>query len=277
MMSHKQPKACLQRVRASRQPALGLLAAASLIVAVMAPAAVRQVQASESYTSAYSVSFIGIPVATLNFSVRIDGKAFEISGDMATTFLADMLDPTRGNVRSEGQIVDGRFKATRFEVRYQSGSEPYRATMSLRNGNVRSTTVEPKKKRSGDWVPVSKADMRSIVDPLTSLIFAKGNTPCPATVPVFDGVSRFDLKLTPKGKRPFRTEGYAGDTTVCAVRFTPKSGYRKSSSSIEAMRRQSGMEVWFARHPQGGYMAPVYAKVPTKYGNVIIAARKFGS
>ena len=225
----------------------------------------------------YSVSLLGLPIASLSFKTKVDGSNYTISGSLKTSFIAEILEPTRGTITSKGRITRDQFRADSFEVKYSTGKKNARAAYTARNGNVRSATIEPKKTLPKSWIPVPAAHKRSVVDPLASLVFPKGEKPCPQTVGVFDGESRFDLKLSPIGKRPFSTTGFLGEALACSVRFLPKSGYRKDNSSIDYVRKLKGIEIWFAQHPEDGYMAPVYAKIPTKVGRVVVSASRFGS
>lgn len=231
---------------------------------------------AEEHAATYSVSLIGIPIARLDFRTTINGADYRISGSLKTSFVAEVIEPTRGSVTSAGRIVGDRFQASEFEVKYKTGDKRYRAAMSLSGGNVRSHVVEPEKTRPPSWVPVRPRDLRGVLDPLGGMVVPAGVNPCGRTVPAFDGESRFDLKLTPKGTRPFRTSGFAGEATVCGLRFVPKSGYRRDNRSVEYVRRQTGMEIWFAEHPSGRYIAPVRAKVPTKIGTMIVSATHYG-
>ena len=69
-----------------------------------------------------------------------------------------------------------------------------------------------------DRVPVTAANRRSIVDPLTAVLFsaaAAGETlsqeACRRTLPIFDGHQRYDLKLAFKRMDKVTAEkGYAG-------------------------------------------------------------------
>jgi len=231
----------------------------------------------QTHRADYKVSLLGIPMASINFIIRIDGASYEISGNLQTSFLAEIIEPTRGTILSSGQISGEKFQAKEFDIQYTSGKKRYRAAMTLSGGNVRSSLVEPSKKKPSNWVPVTNAHRRSVVDPLAGLIFPRGIKPCPQTIAVYDAESRFDLKLSPVGVRPYSTKGFSGDALVCSMSFVPKAGYRKDNSQIDYVRKLKGMELWFAVHPEGGYSAPVYAKIPTKVGIMIVAAARFGS
>ncbi len=231
--------------------------------------------------SDYSVSLVGLPVASMSFVTTVDGAGYRISGSMRTSALTDIVGKTRGTAEASGRVRGDRFQATSYLVSYTSGNRTHRTEMRLRNGNVQSAVNTPQRKvKPANWVPVDASHLRAVVDPLSSLIIPvggkKGAQVCNRSLPIFDGESRIDLVLSDKGVRPYSTTGFSGDAIVCTVRFIPKAGYRKGHSSIEYMRKLAGMEIWFGKHPGGDFFAPVYAKIPTKIGQVTVAATRFG-
>lgn len=259
--------ACTRRLL---MPALVL---APLVLAQPSAALAESVQVPADY----SVSLVGFPVAYLSFVTEVDGPSYHVSGTLRTTALSDIVAKTRGTASVSGKRTRDGFLASRFSVAYSSGRKAQRTEIEFRNGNVESTTHDPARKaRGAGWVPVLDEDLRSVLDPLSGLMFPAGSKVCPSSLPIFDGQSRVTLHLSPKGIRPFSTKGFKGDAIVCGVRFEPKAGYRKNSSSIAYLRNLTSMEVWYAKHEKGGFYAPVYAKVPTKVGQVIVAATRFG-
>ena len=247
------------------------------VLAGLGVAGAPAVTAAEEIRSEYSVSLLGLPVAYLSFVTVLDGDEYSISGDLTTSALADIIEKTRGSARVSGTVGRERYLAAQYEVSYTSGDETYRTEMELKGGNVQSAVNTPAQKTEpADWVPLKKEHTKSVLDPLSSLVVPAGNEPCPRTLEIFDGQSRIDLVLAPKDVRPYSTEGFSGDAMVCSIRFVPRAGYRKGSSAIRYLEKQDGMEVWFARHPQGDFHAPVYAKIPTKIGPVVVAATRFG-
>jgi hypothetical protein len=123
-----------------------------------------------------------------------------------------------------GQTLNGdRFLASQFSVAYSSGRKAQRTDIEFRNGNVKSTTHDPERKaRVADWVPLSDKDLRSVLDPLSGLLFPAGSEVCPRSLPIFDGQSRVTLHLSPKGMRPFRSQGLQGRCDCLRNSFRPK-------------------------------------------------------
>lgn len=225
----------------------------------------------------YSVRLVGLPIAYASFVSEVEGNSYKISGNLRTSALSDIISKTHGKATVSGKMTEDRLLASSFMVAYSSGKDAQRIEIEFRNGNVKSTVNTRKREATAaDWVPLSDQDMRAVLDPLSGLVFPDGSKVCPRSLPIFDGQSRVMLHLTPKSVRPYRTKGFAGDAIVCSVRFDPQSGYRKGSSVIQYLRQLTTMEVWFARSEIGGLYAPVYVKVPTSIGQVIVAATRFG-
>ena len=249
------------------------VSAALMLFAVPVPAHSDPVQIETHY----SISLLGLPVAELRFTTSVNQRDYEIKGSLKTSALGDLGGRVRGTAAVSGRLEKDRLQATRYRVAYSSGDHKHLTEMTFRNGNVTETVKQPNKKRGGaNWVPVSEADLRAVLDPLSGLVFPGDAKVCPRALPIFDGESRITLHMTSKGVRPFSTKGFSGDAIVCGVRFEPKSGYRTSSSSIAYLKAARDMEVWFARSPVAGIYAPVYAKVPTKVGKVIVSATRYG-
>lgn len=225
----------------------------------------------------YKVSLVGFPVASAKFVTQVDGSSYRITGDLRSSAFSDLFSKVRGNADVTGRVTGDKLEASKFLVAYTSDKKKHRTEIIFKNGDVHSTINEPEPKtRGSDWVPLLKGDLRKVLDPLSGLVFPAGSAVCPRSLPIFDGEARATLHLTPKSVRPFRTKGFKGDAIVCSVRFEPNSGYRKNSSGIRYLRELKGAEVWFAKDDALGLYAPVYAKVPTKIGKVIVAATRFG-
>lgn len=233
--------------------------------------------ADTGHVTDYSIRLSGLPIATASFRSEFADRRFSISGSMTSAGLADLFSRTQGITSVSGVIARGELRPTTYSVSYRSGKRSRAIDVTFRNGNVIAASLTPERKRHPEnWVPVSKSDMRSVLDPISSLVFPADAKVCPKTLPIFDGESRMDLTLVPKGTRPFSTKGFEGEAVVCGIRFEPKSGYRKGRDDVEYLRRLTTMEIWFAKADAVNVYAPVYARIPTKLGPVTVSATRFG-
>lgn len=224
----------------------------------------------------YAIRLSGLPVATASFHSQFNGDRFSISGSLHSAGLADIFARTKGTTSVSGIVSRDKLRAQSYSVTYQSGKRGRAIDVTFRNGNVVHASMVPARKKPDNWVPVSSADMRAVLDPISSLIIPAGNRICPKTLPIFDGESRLDLQLTSKGTKSYSTKGFEGEAVVCGVRFIPKSGYRKGRDDVEYLRKLRTMEIWFAKAEGANVYAPVYVQIPTKLGPVTVSATRFG-
>lgn len=228
-----------------------------------------------AHDTEYSISLAGLPIARARFHTELESRRYTISGTLESAGLADIFARTNGRTTVSGRVEADRLRAEDYSVRYQSGSKTRAIDVTFRNGNVVSATLTPKKSTPKNWIPVSPADLRGVLDPLSGLIIPEGTRVCPSTLPIFDGESRLDIRLVDKGSKPFSTKGFKGDAIVCGLRFVPKSGYRKGRRDVEYLRKLETMEIWFAKADAVKVYAPVYARIPTAVGPVTVSATRF--
>ena len=253
---------------------IGVSVLAVLTSAALSTGAARS--AEVVHNTDYSISLSGLPIARASFQAEWRADRYKISGTLRSAGIADILAQTSGHTSVSGVIGRDRLNASEYSVRYRTGKKGRAIAVQFRNGNVTSATLRPQRKIPKNWVPVTQADMRNVVDPLSGLIFPARTKICPKTLPIFDGESRLDLKLSAKGTKPFKTEGFKGDVIVCGVKFVPRSGYRKGREDVDYLRRLETMEIWFARADTVDVYAPVYVRIPTKLGPVTVWATRFG-
>ncbi|WP_408022046.1 DUF3108 domain-containing protein [Sinorhizobium kostiense] len=252
----------------------GLRAAAMLAAAVVSTTSSA---AEVQHQTDYSIALAGLPVARASFYTELNKNRYTISGRLQSAGLADIIKRTSGQTRVSGVVADDHLRATEYSMSYRSGSKSRAISVIFRNGNVVRASMEPKRTPlPKNWVPVTRRDMRNVLDPLSGLIIPAKSRVCPKTLPIFDGESRLDINLSPKGTRNFRTNGFAGEAIVCGVRFVPKAGYRKGRKDVEYLRRLNSMEIWFAKSEAVNVYAPVYVRIPTKLGPVTVSATRFG-
>ncbi|MDX0627168.1 DUF3108 domain-containing protein [Sinorhizobium medicae] len=233
--------------------------------------------AGVSHQTDYSIRLAGLPLARASFHTEVEKNRYTISGTLNSSGLADIISHTTGQTRVSGVIDRDHLRASEYSMSYRSGRKGRAINVSFRNGNVvRSSMVPKRSPLPKNWVPVTSRDMRNVLDPLSGLIIPAKARVCPNTLPIFDGESRLDIRLSPKGTRNFKTRGFEGEVIVCGIRFVPKAGYRKGREDVEYLRRLGTMEIWYAKANGVDVYAPVYARIPTKIGPVTVSATRFG-
>lgn len=253
-----------------------ILRFASLAFALAVSFATSAAGAEIRYRTDYSVSLGALPIAKASFLTEVNDQNYKISANFRSYGLVDIISRISGESTVSGQLSGQSMRAQHYRLVYQAGKKTSIYDVSYDNGNVTKTVVDPPPKpRSASWIPVTDADLKSVFDPISGLIVPDGEAVCPRTLPIYDGESRMDIVMTPKGTRSFTAGDVEGEAVVCSVRYVPKSGFRKGRKDIEYMQSATGMEIWFAKTAQLKVYAPVYARVPTRMGTLYVTAVKF--
>jgi Protein of unknown function (DUF3108). len=249
-----------------------ILAAAFTLSLFAGPAATTGVR----HVSEYDISLGILPIAKAAFASEFGSDDYRITGSFRSWGLAEIVSKISAETSVTGRKRGDKLEAERYNLVYKTGKRTRVYEVTYRNGDVTRSVMKPEpKRRPENWVPVAPEDLRSVLDPLTGLVFSGDAKVCPDRVPIYDGESRMDLILKPKGTESFSTEGFEGEAIVCEIRYVPKSGFRRGRSDIEHLRK-TPMEIWFAKAQSVNVYAPVYARIPTSMGQVYVKAARYG-
>lgn len=228
------------------------------------------------YETEYNVSLGILPIARASFVTKVLSSGYTISGDVRSAGIVDVIAKISAQTSVSGVLMKDRMQASRYSLVYKSNNKVQTYDVRYRNGDVVKAEIRPTPKRKPrNWIDVTDRDLKSVLDPISGMIVPDGQDVCRRTLPIFDGESRMDLVLSPKGSSRFSVGDVEGEAIVCAIRYVPKSGFRKGRKDIEYLRQATDMEIWFAKTALLKVYAPVYARVPTRMGPLYIRAVRF--
>jgi hypothetical protein len=97
---------------------------------------------------------------------------------------------------------------------------------------------------------------------------------CNRTIPVFDGVQRFDVTLTHAETVAVNDprKGYVGFALVCRARYAPVAGHRPLPAT-EYMANNRDMSVWLVPVEGSRTLVPYRIQIKTQIGNLVIDAQ----
>ncbi len=229
-----------------------------------------------SYRGEFSISFLGLPVASIDFVSRVDGDRYSVGGKVSSAGLGAFFYDTRGTLSATGRIAD-RIQSESFRAQYHYDGKPTLVEIGFRNGNVVKIVNEPPLKKRKNWVPIEPDDLKSVVDPLAATLVRsdKLENVCRGGARMFDGELRADLSLSYVKTGEVSFTGFEGPTITCRLKFTPAAGYRKGRKALEFLRTKSRIMVTFAQIGETGVYAPVHATIGTQIGTITVRARRF--
>jgi hypothetical protein len=265
----------------SRAAQTTILAAGSALALIMVTAGDRA-HGEGNLDASYTISFARIPVGEIAATAVFGQSEYAISAHARAGGVMKVLSVDGdGSFTTRGTIKDGYPVPTNFTSKIVSNTETSDVTMALDEGSVRELTATPPP--SQDRVPVTAANRRGIVDPLTAVLFSAataGETlspeACRRTLPIFDGHQRYDLKLAFKRMDKVTAEkGYAGPVVVCSVSYEPIAGHRASMPLVKYLSENRDMEMALAPIAGTRLLAPFRLSVVSMLANLTIEANRF--
>jgi len=233
----------------------------------------------------YAASVAGIPIGHGSWVIEISEGQYTAAASGATSGILKFLAGVKGTGASRGIISSGQPVPTSYASTIDYGRLVDDVRIVLAGGNVKDYAVAPPLMPHPDRIPVTDEDRRGVVDPMTSTLNpVAGNADlispqaCNRNVGVFDGRLRYDLRSEFKRIETVKAEkGYHGPAVVCAVYFTPISGYVPNRAIIKYLVGVRDAEVWLAPISGTRVLVPFRFTMPTPIGPGTVQATRFVS
>jgi len=251
------------------------------LVAMHAGSAIAQ---ESSLATKMSISFLGINVGKLVNNISVANDTYKVSGAVRSNGVVSVVAKTRASFGSSGSISGTNLKPKTHFVKYTTNKKSGNIKVSYSGGDVKKISATPKIKYKKGSVPVTAAHLRSVLDPVSSLIFpvkasqiGNGRSVCNRTLPIFDGKARINLVMSYKSTQKAKVKGFKGNTFTCAIRYKPVSGIRPARKNIKFMKANRDMQVTLARVGNSNVYALFGFKVRTSKGTASGTAYSFVS
>jgi hypothetical protein len=240
-------------------------------------------QAQGRLEAHYEASLSGIPVGKGSWTIEISDDSFSAAAQGATSGLLKAFAGGNGQGASQGKVVNGALVASNYNVTIATSKKSETIRMQLANGGIKESTIEPEPPVDADRIPVTEAQKRGVLDPMTgSLLRVPGTADlmspdsCRTGAGIFDGRLRYDLRLDYKRVETVKAErGYHGPALVCAIYFTPVSGYIPDRPVIKYLAQARNMEIAFVPIAGTRVLVPFRLKIPTPFGPAMLEATSF--
>jgi len=228
---------------------------------------------AETVQARYSIHLIGLKIGEVNASGSIDPAAYKVDLNARLTGIAAWVANVRLALASSGLIRKGAVLPSAFATTSATPRETRTIRMALDAGSVKAVEISPPLDDADRRIPVAPASKRNVLDPTSAFIMSVppeessvGPAACNRTIPVYDGVVRFDVTLSYVGTRNVSIKGYTGPVSVCAARYTPISGHMYDSKSAKFMAENREIEAWLAPIEPAHVVVPFHVGLRTQAG-----------
>ncbi len=289
MHSRVPPQLRVHLVSAAATAAALLVLSSALVVGSSRKASTgetgRQTGALTRLEAEYVASIAGIPIGRGNWIIELSDDAYSAAASGTTTGIVRFFTGGRGTGAARGTISAGQPTPTTYGATLTYDRKIDDVRMTLAAGNVTDYVAEPPLPPIPDRIPVTDADRRGVLDPMTSMLNHVGGSGDPVTpeacnrrVAVFDGRVRYDLHSEYRRMESVKADrGYEGPAVVCAVYFTPIAGYVPDRPAIKYLVTLRDAEVWLAPIVGTRVVVPFRFSMPTPLGIGLLRATEFVS
>ncbi len=271
------PKHLVRRVRSAAG------GAAVLTVAALAADAAHVAAAQGRLEAEYTATLAGIPIGRGNWVIEISEDQFTATATGGTFGIMRVLTAGHGTSTAQGPVNGGQPLPQTYASTITNNKRVDDVRMAFAGGSVKDLSVEPPLSPSTDRIPVTDADRRNVLDPMTATLDHVGGVgdpvsaqACGRKAAVFDGRMRFDLRSEFKRIETVKAEkGYQGPVVVCTVYFVPISGYVPERYAIRYLAALRDAEVWLAPISGTRVLVPYRFSLPTPIGTGVLQATAF--
>jgi len=214
--------------------------------------------------------FAGFHVLTNRTSVAASGDQYSVATDLDTRGIASIFVDLNSHSEVHGRLAHDSVHPDKYhgDVRRNGSDRHYRIDYG-NDGTVASDQTPPS---PALHTSAAVEQMRGTVDQLTAFFILERQLAqrgsCRLVVPVFDGLSRYNLHFTDAQAETLSPEGpqrFAGPTLACNIAREDVAGFPADDANGGTYRRG---KIWYARLTGGDQMVPVRMEFDTEYGIV---------
>ena len=242
----------------------------------------RLARAQGKVKAHYTISMTGVMFGEIVWLIDIGDALYNTSATGKASGVLSVLMNGEGSAAAQGNIAADHLNPSSYTSTITDDDGTIKLQLTFADGGA-TEQITPQPPVRADRVPVTDADRRGIVDPLSAVLISTklgggvlAASDCNHTLKIFDGRRRYNLALSYDRIDKVAIErGYSGPILVCGVILQPIAGYRTDSMMVKYVAGRRDMELWFAPIAGTSIMAPVRMLMPTLIGTLKIQANQF--
>jgi hypothetical protein len=238
---------------------------------------------ASNVNAVYNISWLGANIGSFRIRSSITNRQYTISANADVSVFFGTVT-WQGVTNSRGLMTANGPVPQNYTFRYSTNDKREAIELRFQQRMVQDIIINPPQHPGARNVPITAAHLQNVLDPLSALVLLSqarqsrhSGDACNKRLPIFDGKTRYDLVLSPKGTRTIGTTGkLRGTAYVCSVRYVPLGGHRLGKhGENDYATGNTGIEVWLVPVPEAGLLVPYYVHVPTPAGTASMVTSKF--
>ena len=256
-------------------------AACAIAAAATAGAAsTAHAQPDGELKASYEVTIAGIELARANLLVKTQNDLYTAKVGYRTAGVAKAIVTAKGEAMSTGAIKDGKPLPVTYNLDARDDRKSQKVVLAMNAGTIKAMEVEPPTKPQPDRIPIGPEHQKNIVDPLSAILMPvrkldqKPESVCERSFPVFDGWTRYDVKLSYATSEEGKRDGISGPFVTCSARWIPVAGHKPDAKGTKFMSENKDLSVTLGLASDVGLYIPVKISVRTMVGTVVVDLEK---
>nr|WP_244304738.1 DUF3108 domain-containing protein [Roseibium aestuarii] len=228
----------------------------------------------------YNVSLAGFTIGRASLALVLQGNAYSAKVGLEPAGIGTLFSTGKGSATASGWLVGDKVVPSKYQMASRAADIDFYVALTQGSGHIRSFDVAPQFRPNKERIEVTNKHRRNAMDPLSAALMpvsvgksGLSEQACKRTLPIFDGWTRFDIKLSFKEIKDVSGHGYNGPVVVCSARWTPVAGHRPSKDSVKQLT-QAKMETWLAPAGREDVLIPYRISVETETGELVLEASK---
>jgi Protein of unknown function (DUF3108) len=169
---------------------------------IMASAESRSADVPAKLDAYYTATLLGLPIGHISWAIDPKENRFSsVATGSIAGFLRLFMD-AQGSVAAEGRLSGGKPVPSKFQLKLLAGKWSDEVGIVFNGNRAQESVLPPSATPSADYVPIKDSDRIGASDPMTALLVYVGGTgattvpqACERTVAIFDGHTRYNLRL----------------------------------------------------------------------------------
>ncbi len=231
----------------------------------------------------YQIAIAGLSIGSAQINGQVSAQSYQLALNARLIGLAGALVSGHGAVTVSGSFQGGRPISNGYALSANNSTISRTIQIGMAGGNITQVAIEPSFEPKPDRVPVLEHHRRGVIDPVSALLMPVSASAdllapenCNRTIPVFDGVQRFNIQLSHAETRAVNEpkKGYVGHALICNARYVPVAGHRPLPATTYMVENRD-ISLWLVPVAGSQALIPLRIQMKTQLGKLTIDALSF--
>ncbi len=230
----------------------------------------------------FDVTMSGVAIGRGSLSANINAAGYSIGVAAKVSGVARLVAGGEGSAQAQGYYSPGGgLKPVSYSIKNTVDDLKNAVSLKMKNNAVVSETVVPPTPFNAQRVPVTDANKKGVIDPLSAFLVPTDTKElldpanCERTLKIYDGRQRYDIAMAyARVEQTHAVGDLQGGALVCKAAWRPIAGHR--ADNIETAHMEENRDVDVTLSPIRGTKFLIISRISigTAVGKLVINAAR---